>query len=131
MRIVHRFDPATGRLGVIEFPELDFLPKRLYWISDFVLGTKRGNHAHKTLRQAAFVIQGAVSFRLFRGKSESCLRMDSNSQIMMIEPGTWREFWAEEDNTILAVLCNQTFSEEDYIRDFDEYLIWFRENNEG
>jgi dTDP-4-dehydrorhamnose 3,5-epimerase-like enzyme len=131
MEIEYRYDPDTGTLGILEFRKLEFSPARLYWISDFVPGSTRGNHAHKTLKQAMFVISGAVYIKLSKGRAENAFKLEPAGEVLYVEPGIWREFWADEPGSVLCVLCDQPFDEKDYIRDFEEYIDWFKIKNES
>ena len=130
MEIDYKIDPNSGRLGIIEFQKLNFPPARLYWISDLIPGSVRGNHAHKTLRQVMFVIAGSINIKLYEGDDEIYHKMEPSGQVLYIEPGIWREFWTDELGSVVCVLCDQPFNESDYIRDFQEYLEWFKAKNE-
>ena len=125
MKIMRFADSNSGVLGVIEFPNLDFVPQRLYWLSDLVPGSIRGNHAHKTLRQAIFVVQGSINVVTYRGYELKQFELSPQSDLLIISPGTWREFWTDEIGSVLAVICDQKYDEADYIRDFNEYQNWW------
>jgi hypothetical protein len=57
---------AAGKLGVVEFNSLPFVPKRLYWLSDVPLGGERGHHAHKALTQLICVLTGSVEVEIYQ-----------------------------------------------------------------
>jgi hypothetical protein len=42
----------------------------------------------------------------------------------VIPPGIWAEQVYEEENSILMVLCDREYDEGDYIRDFNEFLLF-------
>ena len=126
MEVDFKIDPNSGTLGIIEFSQLSFTPERLYWVTDLKPGSIRGNHAHKTLTQAMFVIHGSFNLKLYNGEDETLHTMLPNSHMLYVQPGIWREFWTDEPGSILCVLCDQPFDESDYIRNFDEYIEWFR-----
>jgi len=131
MAISWNIDPQMGDLGVIEFNNLDFVPRRVYWITNFVPGVKRGFHAHKTLRQLMFVARGFVELELKTGRESEHHVIYSSSSPLRVNPGVWREFGSSDPSTVLVVLCDQPFDDSDYIRNFDEYLSWFRLKNEN
>jgi dTDP-4-dehydrorhamnose 3,5-epimerase-like enzyme len=126
VKVDFKIDPNSGTLGIIEFSQLRFSPARLYWVTDLIPGSIRGNHAHKTLIQAMFVIHGSFNLKLYNGEDETLHRMLPNGHMLYVQPGIWREFWTDEPGSILCVLCDQPFDESDYIRDFNEYIEWFR-----
>jgi dTDP-4-dehydrorhamnose 3,5-epimerase-like enzyme len=130
VEINYQIDLNSGKLGIIEFKKLNFSPRRLYWISDLIPGSIRGNHAHKTLRQAMFVIAGSINIKLYEGDKEIFRKLEPSGQVLYIEPGIWREFWTDEPGSVVFVLCDQPFNESDYIRDFHEYIAWFKAKNE-
>ena len=115
-------------LSVIHFSELPFQPVRIYWISSFPTSEPRGFHAHKRLNQALAVVSGSIRLRLCRGEVYSELILQSNDKLLFIPKGTWREIYALEDDTTIVVLADQNFDEEDYLRNWVEYLDWYREN---
>jgi len=123
---IKRFtDTNFGNLGVVEFSNLPFVVRRVYWITNFVVGNSRGNHAHKSLTQYITVLSGSVKFELFEGKRSSVVELKADNEGLQISPGIWRTFSSEEPNTVMLVFCDQEYLEEDYIRNWDEYLEWF------
>lgn len=118
-------DPTSASLMVVEFKDLDFKPERIYWMSKFVSGTTRGNHAHKTLRQAFFVLSGSVTLDLYSGGTKTSVDMDKSSLVLRIDPGIWRVIRNASEDCVLVVLADQPYEENDYIRNWDEYLTWF------
>jgi dTDP-4-dehydrorhamnose 3,5-epimerase-like enzyme len=124
-------DPLSGDLGVIEFNDLIFVPRRIYWITNFVPNVKRGYHAHRELRQYLFVIRGITFVDLFRGNKNERHVLTNATGPIFVESGTWREFWSPDDSTVLGVLCDRKYDSSDYLRDFEEYLDWFKSKNES
>lgn len=124
MALSWRRDVEAGDLGVLEFESLQFIPRRFYWITNFVNGTKRGHHAHKTLHQYMFAIRGIVLVELRKGNHSEIHELREDSVGLYVTPGTWRVFWSNEHSSVLGVICDQPFSDGDYIRNFDEYIQW-------
>lgn len=121
---IDRSDPESASLGVVEFSELSFSPKRIYWMSDFVKGKTRGNHAHKTLNQIFIAAQGTLKLELTDGKISKTIYLSKESGYLYITPGIWRVISGASDNAVLLVLADQPYDEQDYIRDWDQYLQW-------
>jgi dTDP-4-dehydrorhamnose 3,5-epimerase-like enzyme len=118
-------DPTSASLMVVEFKDLDFKPERIYWMSEFVSGTTRGNHAHKTLRQAFFVMSGSVTLDLYRGETKTSVEMNKTSLILRVNPGIWRVIRNASKDCVMMVLADQPYDEDDYIRNWNDYLNWF------
>jgi dTDP-4-dehydrorhamnose 3,5-epimerase-like enzyme len=116
---------ANGCLGIIEFESLDFVPQRIYWLSDIPQGGIRGRHAHKSLRQIFVLMQGNMSIEIFQGSKKILYELKSRGESLVVPPGLWRNICNASEDAILLVLCDQSYSEEDYIRDFNAYLTWY------
>lgn len=114
----------NGDLGVIEFTDLPFEPKRIYWLNGVQSGQSRGHHAHKELRQYFVVIEGSVDIILSDGNIESFYTLRADGNGILLAPGLWREIKNFSENAVLLVICDQPYTEGDYIREFDEYLYW-------
>ena len=123
MRLIK--DPNSGDLGVIEFNELPFVPKRIYWISNFKPNVWRGEHAHKSLTQVAIVLSGRLTIDLYLGSKCTSLELTANSDPLLIEPGRWRVIRNADPSTVLLVIADNEYHEEDYIRNWNEYLLWY------
>ena len=118
-------DPTSASLMVIEFKDLDFKPERIYWMSEFVSGTTRGNHALKTLRQAFFVLSGSVTLDLYSGETKTSVEMNKTSLILRVNPGIWRVILNASEDCVMMVLADHPYDENDYIRNWNQYLNWF------
>ena len=124
------YSPRKTPLSVLDLSNLPFQPKRIYWITAFSKSEPRGFHAHKNLNQILIVVSGSINLVLYRGNEKSEFELHSNDKILIIPRGTWREIYALQDNTTIMVLADRNFEEEDYLRDWVEYLKWFTESGE-
>ena len=131
MKVRHFKDPEFGDLGVLEFDRLPFGCKRAYWVGRFDDGVVRGNHAHKTLNQVFIVLQGEVEFTFFRGTKKSVVTLTEQDDYHLVLPGIWRTFQSRKPGSVLLVFCDQEFREEDYIRNWEDYLDWYQSRDEG
>jgi len=116
---------ATGKLGVIEFNSLPFVPKRLYWLAEVPDASERGHHAHKKLSQMIYVIAGSVELVIRKGLEQQTLHLDPASPALILSPGLWREIRNFRLGSIVLVLCDDVYKEDDYIRNYSDYLDWF------
>ena len=116
---------------MLELNELPFQPKRIYWITNFDPRTSRGHHAHRTLKQAFIVLKGSVEFTLYNGKEFSIATLNEGEELLVIPSACWRTFRSDESSSVLLVLCDQPFNERDYIRNWEEYLEWHKEQDES
>lgn len=126
---VDKSDSKSASLGILEFPELGFNPQRVYWISNFVSGTSRGHHAHKTLNQAMIMIAGSLELTLRYGSNTQSLILSDDSDCILIPPGYWREMKNATEDAVLLVIADAVYDESDYIRDWNEYIDWFEKRD--
>ena len=114
------FIDDRGMLGEIDFRNLDFNPKRIYWV-DFSRNLVRGKHAHKKLTQVLVVLRGSIEIHLNDTIKVSKFVLKTGDNIL-IKPGVWREFQSLLPESTCLVIASEYFDEDDYIRDFEEYV---------
>lgn len=127
-------DLDRGYLSYFESnKECPFDIKRLYYIYGVPQGVERGAHAHKELKQAMVCMSGSVKIVLTDGSESKSIILDSPHQLLIINPGLWRDVSFLQPNSVLLVAANDYYEEEDYIRDYDDYLKYIRKgsDNEG
>lgn len=118
-------DPSSANLSVLEFSKLPWIPKRIYWLSDFVDGAARGNHAHKKLCQVFVAVKGYVTLTICVGDKCETIELTPECGQIQVEPGCWRIISKASKDAVLMVLADAPYDESDYIRNWDEYLEWF------
>lgn len=112
---------ATDGSGVLFFSELDFSANRIYWLSG--PSEERGGHAHKRLRQSFVCISGNASVSLTDGAKTEVVNLSAGHAVT-IAPGLWRDISPLGERDVLLVMASDSFDEDDYIRDFDEFRRW-------
>lgn len=123
IKTLYAEEDNLGGLSVIEegrdFP---FNIKRIYYVH----GTKgqviRGNHAHKKLKQLLFCPFGSVKVCLDSGTEKAEVTLDTPEKGLIIMPCLWRSIVYAEDNSVLCVAASECYDEDDYIRDYAEFL---------
>ena len=117
---------STGDKGQLSFFEgkkdIPFNIKRIYYITNVKEGQRRGFHAHKNLKQLLVCVSGKINIILDNGVSRNEILLDDSSIGILIEKPIWREMQWIETNSVLFVAASDYYSEEDYIRDYSEYL---------
>jgi hypothetical protein len=123
------FDSSgNGLLGYFEFDDLPFTPQRAYWLSKVAIHSSRGMHAHKNLSQLFINLSGSFDLTLDDGSERLVLGMKNSGEAILLKPGLWRELRNFSKNSLVFVLCDQKFSEDDYIRDYSNFLKWKNSN---
>ena len=82
--------------------------------------TLRGNHAHYKCNQWLICISGSVSVSLFDGQDSRQEILDVGSGVLYVPCGLWTSQEYSE-NSILLVLADQLFDEDDYIRSLEDF----------
>ena len=131
-KIVREIKSPGGSLSFFEFQkELSFEIKRIYYIYNFSEQNRRGFHAHKNLKQVMFCPHGKIEVEFNNGKEREKYLLDSPTKILVVEKGYWREFVSLEEGSILCVGASDIYDENDYIRNYEDYLQWEDEKNES
>ena len=117
-------DPLSANLGVLNFSDVPFEVRRIYWISNFKNGTIRGRHAHKSLTQMMLVLSGSLELLLYEGHECEYFFMQAGDDPILINPGKWRVMKNGSIDAVVLVLASHEYDESDYIRDWNSYLEW-------
>lgn len=117
------FDDGSGDLVVIE-AQSDSIPfkiKRVFNVSS-PKNSIRGKHAHRECTQLFVCTNGSIKVACDNG-IEVCQYVLNKSNLgLLISPGIWSQQEYIEENTILTVLCDQGYAEDDYIREYKGFL---------
>ncbi|TXD98092.1 WxcM-like domain-containing protein [Psychrobacter frigidicola] len=99
-----------------------FAIKRVYYIFCTHPGVARGFHAHHNLKQVAICITGKCRMILDDGKQRQEAFLDSPNKGLIIGDLVWREMHDFSEDCVLLVLASEHYDENDYIRNYDEFL---------
>ncbi len=117
------FGDSRGKLISLEGNKnIPFDIKRVYYIFDTLPDQDRGKHAHKNLEQVIVAMDGACEFLLDDGKTRETVLLNRPDKGLYIGPGMWREMRNFSYGCKLMVLASTQYDEEEYIRDYDEFL---------
>lgn len=112
-----------GKMIPIEYPkQLEFPLKRIYYIFDVKDGVRRGYHSHNDLEQILIAVHGKVKVLIKTSYEEEIVELDSPNKGLYIGPMIWREMFDFENEAVLVVLASHEYDENDYIRDWNDYL---------
>ena len=123
----HRSE-QKGSLTVVENGiTLPFDVKRVYYLYDVPGGESRGSHAHRDLFQLIVAASGSFNVTLSDGKAKKSFFLNHPYQGLLVAPGLWRDLFDFSSGAVCMVLASDVYKEEDYIRDYNEFLE-FRRN---
>ena len=100
--------------------------KRLFTV-EVNQSEERGEHAHKGCTQWISAMRGQIEVTLKDSYSSRSHRLTNNGKFLFVPPGIWTS-QSYAAKSMALVLCDQPFSEDDYIRDWEEYLIYKKGN---
>lgn len=96
--------------------------KRVYWTYDVPPGSERGGHAHHSCAEFLVAVAGSFRVNLFDGEVWTSRILDSPDFGLLLPPGYWRTLDLYAPGSVSLALASEIYREEDYIRDFDEFL---------
>ena len=118
-----KFLDARGNLSFAE--QLNHIPfeiKRTYWIYDVPGGEERGGHAFKGNQEFIVALSGAFDVVVDDGVNKKTFSLNRSYYGLYVPAGLWREINNFSTNSLALEFGSEHFSEEDYIREYDEYL---------
>ena len=120
------FDTAEASLFIYESEKkVPFMVQRIFTIKANKKCT-RGFHAHKECSQLLIVLNGECKITCDDGVSKKVVLLNQPSEGLLIPPTIWAE-QEYQPNTILMVLTDKPFDENDYLRNYNKFLE-FRRN---
>ena len=66
---------------------------------------------------------------LDNGKQKKIVSLEKPYEGLYVPNNMWREMYNFSKDAVLMVLASEPYIEEDYIRDYDEFLKFVSENN--
>lgn len=114
------------RRGNLSFFESDshipFNIKRTYWIYDVPGGYERGGHAFKKQNEFIVALSGSFDVIIDDGRSKKNFSLNRSYYGLFVPSGLWRQMHNFSTNSLALVASSTLFSEDDYIRDYQEFL---------
>ena len=112
-----------GNLTVVENgKDLPFNVQRAYYLYDVPGGESRGSHAHMELEQLIVAASGSFMVTLDDGREKRSFLLNRPYQGLYVKSGMWRDLSDFSSGAVALVLASDVYKEEDYIRDYQEFL---------
>jgi len=124
-QIIHlpKIDDVRGNLSFLQNEDqIPFVIKRTFWIYDVPGGETRGGHAYKKQEEVIIVLSGSIDIvvvNLEGIETKFCLNRSYFG--LYIPPMHWRHLENFSTNSVSLHLTSLEFSEEDYIRDYQQF----------
>lgn len=118
-----KFLDARGNLSFLE--QLNHIPfeiKRTYWIYDVPGGENRGGHAFRRNEEFIVALSGAFDVIVDDGTEKKKFTLNRSYYGLYVPAGLWREMENFSTNSLALEFGSIHYDEQDYIRDYEEYL---------
>lgn len=119
-------DPRGNLTIAEERKDIPFDIKRVYWVYDVPSGENRGGHAHRQCSEFIIAVSGSFTVTLSNGTEQKTYLLNHPYQGLLVGTGIWRTLDDFSSGAVCLVLASERFAEDDYIRDFDQYLEYLR-----
>ncbi|MBA3987026.1 MAG: WxcM-like domain-containing protein [Flavobacteriales bacterium] len=121
--VIPRIADSRGNLAVIEGNTLPFPFKRVYFLYDVPSDAHRGGHAHKEQQEFLIAVSGSFDVILDDVNSKKSVTLNKPNKGLLIPRGIWRELENFSSGAICLVFSSGHFLEEDYIRQYKDFLL--------
>lgn len=125
-----KFLDKRGNLSFIEeFKHIPFKIQREYWIYDVPGGESRGGHAYKENEEFIVALSGAVDIHIDDGKESKLFNLNRSYYGLYVPKGCWREMKNFSTNSVVLVLGSIGYNPDDYMRDYDEFIKFIKDES--
>ena len=119
-----KFLDARGNLSFIEQNNhIPFKIRRTYWLYDVPGGECRGGHAYKENQEFIVALSGSFDVVLDDGCTKNVYTLNRSYYGLYVPKGLWREMENFSTNALAMILSSTDYDANDYIRDYDEFLM--------
>jgi len=119
---IPKIEDPRGNLSVIENDVIPFDIKRVYYLYDVPSGAERGGHSHREQYEFLVALSGSFDVILNDGNQQKTVTLNKPFEGLLITNGIWRELKNFSSGAVCLVIASDVFSEEDYIREFEDFL---------
>ena len=129
---LNRFHDPEGNLTVVsQNVHVPFPINRVFYSYDIPGGEDRGAHAHKECHQFIIAASGSFEVVLDDGINKRTVTLNRPFWGLHVPPGIWASEQGFSSGSICLVLASHGYSEDDYIRNYDDFLKYVAEKRKG
>lgn len=115
-------DPRGNLTVAQSFNNVPFDIKRVYWVYDVPGGESRGGHAHKACKEIVIALSGSFHLTVDNGAERKTVLLNHPYEGLLVDTDVWRTLEDFSSGAVCLVLASEPFDEDDYIRDYDDFL---------
>lgn len=124
-------DPEGNLTYIYENIHLPFPINRVFYSYDIPGGESRGAHAHKDCHQFLIAASGSFEVVLDDGINKRTVSLNRPFWGLHVPPGIWAAEQGFSSGSICLVLASHPYKEDDYIRNYDDYLEYIKTSDNG
>lgn len=118
-----RIADNRGSLSIIEnFKQIPFKIERSYWIYEVPGGEFRGSHAFKEQQELIIALSGSFDVVLSNGNTEVKYTLNRSYYGLYVPKMYWRRLENFSTNSLAFIVSDTKYDQDDYIRNFDEFV---------
>lgn len=120
---IHKVEDERGKLSMGEFGRnIPFMVSRYFLVYAVPAEEVRGNHAHFKCHQFLIAVNGSISVVADDGVNREKFVLDRADKGLYLPPMTWGVQYEYSEDAVLLVLASDYYDNEDYIRNYDEFI---------
>ena len=120
-------DPEGNLTYMYENVHVPFPINRVFYSYDIPGGESRGAHAHRRCHQFLIAASGSFEGVLDDGINKRTVLLNRPFWGLHVPPGVWAAEQGFSSGSICLVLASHGYEEDDYIRNYDDYLKYLEE----
>jgi uncharacterized RmlC-like cupin family protein len=124
---LNKMHDAEGNLTYMyQNIHVPFPINRVFYSYDIPGGEDRGAHAHKHCHQFIIAASGAFEVVLDDGTNRRTVTLNRPFWGLHVPPGIWASEQSFSSGSICLVLASHGYEENDYIRNYEDYLAYLK-----
>ena len=129
---LNKMHDVEGNLTYIyQNVHVPFPINRVFYSYDIPGGEDRGAHAHKYCHQFIIAASGAFEVVLDDGTNKRTVTLNRPFWGLHVPPGIWASEQGFSSGSICLVLASHGYDEEDYIRNYADYIEYIKKQRNG
>lgn len=125
------FGDKRGKLVVIEnSKDIPFDIKRIFYIYNSDSESIRGCHANRNSEFVLINVSGKSEIKVDDGKDSLKILLNEPMKGIYIPKMLWKEMYNFSQDAVLLCLTNTFYDNSEYIRDYKQYLIEIKHNEQ-
>ncbi len=120
---LERHRDECGSLSVVENggDGVPFDIKRAFYLYDVPADAERGGHSHYQARELMIALSGSFDVVLDDGRQQRRFTLNRPYRALYVPSGLWRTMDNFSSGAVLLVLTSETYSEADYVRNYEHF----------